>query len=48
MPARSVDGRPIGGREGPGELSVELHNRYWERRWEGWDGTPVRYDLATS
>ncbi len=46
MPARSLDGRPIGGREGPGKLSVELHNRYWERRWEGWDGTPVRYELA--
>ena len=27
MPARSLDGRPIGGRAGPGELSVELHNR---------------------
>jgi arylsulfatase A-like enzyme len=22
-----------------------LHNRYWERRWAGWDGTPVRYEL---
>jgi len=21
-------------------------NRYWERRWKGWDATPVRYELA--
>ena len=46
MPVRSVDGRPVGGREGPGEISATLHNRYWERRWEGWDATPVRYELA--
>jgi branched-chain amino acid aminotransferase len=46
MPAGSLDGEPIGGRRGPGELSVALHNRYWERRWEGWDATPVRYELA--
>jgi branched-chain amino acid aminotransferase len=46
MPARSLDDRPIGGRNGPGEISIALHNRYWERRWEGWDATPVRYDLA--
>ena len=43
MPVRSVDGRPVGGREGAGEISVALHNRYWERRWDGWDATPVRY-----
>jgi branched-chain amino acid aminotransferase len=48
MPARSIDGQPIGGRDGPGEISVALHNRYWERRWEGWDATPVRYELAAS
>ncbi|MDJ0866089.1 MAG: aminotransferase class IV [Myxococcota bacterium] len=46
MPARSLDGEPIGGHAGPGEISVALHNRYWERRWEGWDATPVRYELA--
>jgi len=48
MPARSIDGQPIGGRDGPGEIAVALHNRYWERRWEGWDATPVRYELAAS
>jgi branched-chain amino acid aminotransferase len=47
MPVRSVDGELVGGREGPGEIAIALHNRYWERRWEGWDATPVRYDLAT-
>jgi branched-chain amino acid aminotransferase len=46
MPVRSVDGVPVGGRNGPGELSVRLHNLYWEKRWSGWHATPVRYDLA--
>lgn len=46
MPVRRVDGRPVGGRDGPGEISIRLHNRYWERRWAGWDATPVRYDAA--
>ncbi|HEO70678.1 MAG TPA: branched-chain amino acid--2-keto-4-methylthiobutyrate aminotransferase, partial [Candidatus Hydrogenedentes bacterium] len=36
MPVRSVDGVPLGGRNGPGELSVRLHNLYWEKRWAGW------------
>ena len=48
MPARSLDGKPVGGRGGPGDVSVALHNRYWERRWAGWDATPVRYDLSES
>jgi len=46
MPVRSVDGVPVGGRNGPGEISVRLHNLYWEKRWAGWNGTPVRYELA--
>jgi len=46
MPVRSVDGEPVGGRDGPGEISAALHNQYWERRWDGWDATPVRYDLT--
>jgi len=41
-----VDGKLIAGHEGPGEVSVRLHNAYWEKRWEGWDATPVRYDLV--
>lgn len=46
MPVRSVDGAPVGGHGGAGELSVTLHNLYWEKRWAGWHGTPVRYELA--
>jgi branched-chain amino acid aminotransferase len=46
MPVRSVDGEVVGGRDGPGEVSVRLHNAYWEKRWTGWDATPVRYDLV--
>jgi len=46
MPVRTVDGRLLAGREGPGEISVALHNLYWERRWAGWEATPVRYELA--
>jgi branched-chain amino acid aminotransferase len=46
MPVRSVDGIAVGGRNGPGEISVRLHNLYWEKRWAGWHATPVRYGLA--
>lgn len=46
MPVRSVDGELVAGRDGPGEVSVRLHNAYWEKRWAGWDATPVRYDLV--
>lgn len=46
MPVRSVDGILIGNRNGPGEISVRLHNLYWEKRWGGWHATPVRYELA--
>lgn len=48
MPVRSVDGKAVAGRDGPGEISVRLHNTYWAKRWEGWDATPVRYDLVPS
>jgi branched-chain amino acid aminotransferase len=46
MPVRSVDGKPVCAHGGAGELAVQLHNRYWEKRWAGWHGTPVRYELA--
>jgi branched-chain amino acid aminotransferase len=46
MPVRSVDGVLVGERDGPGEIAVQLHNTYWEKRWAGWHATPVRYDLA--
>jgi branched-chain amino acid aminotransferase len=45
MPARSVDTDLVAGRDGPGEISIRLHNLYWEKRWAGWDATPVRYDV---
>jgi branched-chain amino acid aminotransferase len=44
MPVNSVDGIVLGGVDGPGELSVRLHNLYWEKMWEGWRSTPVDYD----
>jgi branched-chain amino acid aminotransferase len=43
MPVNSVDGRLLGGTEGPGELSTRFHNLYWEKVWEGWECTPVDY-----
>ncbi len=46
MPVRSVDGHPVGAHGGAGEISIQLHNLYWEKRWAGWHGTPVRYELA--
>jgi branched-chain amino acid aminotransferase len=46
MPVRSVDGELVAGRDGPGEIAIRLHNLYWEKRWAGWEATPVRYDLA--
>jgi len=46
MPVRSVDGALVADRDGPGELSIRLHNLYWEKRWSGWCATPVRYELA--
>lgn len=46
MPVRSVDGKPVCAHGGAGDISVQLHNLYWEKRWAGWHGTPVRYEMA--
>ena len=46
MPVRSVDGKAISEHGGAGEISIRLHNLYWEKRWAGWHATPVRYELA--
>jgi len=46
MPVRSVDGKAVSPHGGAGEISVRLHNLYWEKRWSGWHATPVRYELA--
>ena len=45
MPVRSIDGALVGDRDGPGEVSIRLHNLYWEKRWSGWGATPVHYEL---
>ena len=44
MPVNSVDGIVFGGKDGPGEITVRLHNLYWEKMWEGWKCTPVNYE----
>jgi branched-chain amino acid aminotransferase len=46
MPVRSVEGKAVSENGGAGELSIRLHNLYWEKRWAGWHATPVRYELA--
>lgn len=43
MPVNSVDGRLLGGVAGPGQLATRLHNLYWQKRWDGWLGTPVEF-----
>ncbi len=46
MPVRSVDGKAVCEHGGAGEISIRLHNLFWEKRWAGWHATPVRYELA--
>ena len=48
MPINSVDDIILGGENGPGELTTKLHNMYWERRWQGWLGTPIDYTQRES
>ena len=43
MPVASVNERLLGGLNGPGEITTQLHNLYWEKRWAGWLGTPIDY-----
>lgn len=43
MPVATVNNRLLGGLNGPGELTTQLHNLYWEKRWAGWLGTPIDY-----
>ncbi|WP_138470618.1 aminotransferase class IV [Poseidonocella sp. HB161398] len=42
MPASRIDGR-IMNNDRPGPLSMRLHDRFWQKRAEGWHATPVRY-----
>ncbi|MCY4396165.1 MAG: aminotransferase class IV [Rhodospirillaceae bacterium] len=46
VPLNSVDGVVLGGGPGPGPLTRALHDRYWQKRWVGWHGTPVDYAAA--
>ena len=43
MPVSIVDHVALGGRNGPGEITIEMHNLYWTKRWDGWLGTPIEY-----
>ncbi|NKC02176.1 MAG: branched-chain amino acid--2-keto-4-methylthiobutyrate aminotransferase [Pseudomonadales bacterium] len=48
MPVSFVDGRSLGGQNGPGELTTQLHNLYWEKRWNGWLGEAIDYETPFS
>ena len=43
MPASQINGKPIAGANGPGRITTQLHNLYWQKRWDGWLGTPISY-----
>ncbi|MEM7019727.1 MAG: aminotransferase class IV [Pseudomonadota bacterium] len=44
MPISFVNDQPLNGKNGPGEITAQLHNLYWEKRWDGWLGDPINYD----
>ena len=46
LPINSVDDVVLGGSAGPGELTTQLHNMHWEKRWSGWLGTAIDYAIA--
>lgn len=41
MPINSIDDVVLGGEQGPGKLTTQLHNLYWEKRWQHWHGTAI-------
>ena len=41
LPVAAVDGQRLAGGVGP--VTTALHNLYWQRRWEGWQATPLDY-----
>lgn len=41
MPVSRVNGQALC--DGAGPVSRRLHDLYWQRRWDGWHGTPVSY-----
>jgi branched-chain amino acid aminotransferase len=48
MPVARVNTRPLGGRNGPGELTARIHDMYWEKRWAGWMGESIDYATPVS
>lgn len=48
MPVALVNDRALGGRNGPGPLTTELHNLYWKKRWSGWLGDPINYERVSA
>ncbi len=46
MPVAIVNDQPLGGRNGPGDITTRLHNLYWEKRWNGWLGDAIDYTAA--
>lgn len=48
MPINTVDDTVLGGKAGPGELTTQLHNLYWTKRWDGWLGTAVDYSTPAN
>ena len=48
MPISHVNDRPLGGHNGPGEQTTQIHNLYWTKRWAGWLGDPIDYDTPAT
>ncbi|MEM1247966.1 MAG: aminotransferase class IV [Acidobacteriota bacterium] len=48
MPASHVNGAALAPHAGPGELTTQLHNLYWERRWDGWHGEAIDYSTPVA
>jgi len=44
MPVSRIDGRMMNN-DAPGPISTRLHDRFWEKRAEGWHATPVDYSV---
>ncbi|PHS37019.1 MAG: branched-chain amino acid--2-keto-4-methylthiobutyrate aminotransferase [Robiginitomaculum sp.] len=42
MPCGTLDGKPIGPVGEPGDISMRVYQKYWEKRKQGWLGTPVK------
>jgi branched-chain amino acid aminotransferase len=45
LPVSAVNCTPLC--QGAGPVSTQVHNLYWEKRWDGWHGTPVDYEAAS-